>query len=65
MSGLDSFKISSPIRELDENATVDQLLSSVQGIWNEDRIRCIFSSDEVATILNIVLGSRANSDRLI
>lgn len=43
--GLCSFKISSPRRELQKFATVNQLMSYVSGSWNEWLVRQIFCNN--------------------
>lgn len=60
---MESFKVYSPILELDD--AVDHIFPQMSGMWNEGLIRSIFSSDEANAILNSILGSRINEDKLI
>lgn len=56
--GLKGFKIISPRRELNEGGTVNSLMSTVHGMWNEALIRRIFTPVEADAILSIVVRSR-------
>ena len=60
-----TFKVLSPVRILNEEATVDSLIDKDQMCWDMEKLRSVFLPRDVEIIQQIPLSSRRPCDRQI
>ncbi|XP_042962692.1 uncharacterized protein LOC122296963 [Carya illinoinensis] len=60
-----SYAVQSPVKVLQEDAKVEELIDTQKGEWDEAKIREIFVTEEAEIILSMPLSSRGTKDRLV
>lgn len=59
------FRVWSPCKELNHEATVSELIDDELKMWNQDLVRSIFDSFEAEQLVNIPLSNRLPEDQFI
>lgn len=60
-----SFKVTSPLSHLHEDARVKKLIEASSGTWKHDVLRQVFLPHEAESINGIVLSSNPQDDKQI